>query len=146
MQNLLKCIAICKQLKQMDHQLVVFFNKHTSLYDGDALFATATSSICKHWVPRAPEISEDLFMNYNCNHPNADFDFGDTDHCCIMACPDEEHGEEIAGQIAKIHSDLHPLEMDALNMFNSNSHLCKYHSTKHCLKCDKHCCMANCPL
>lgn len=145
MQDLLECIAMCKQLKHMDAQLIELFNNNTGPYDGDPLFQKSTSPICKHWVPRGDE-EEELFMNWNCSHPDADCDFGDTDHCCIMSCPDEKHGTQIAGQITKTYSGLHPLTMKLLDIFNDNSHLCEHHNVDRCLKCDEHCCMANCPL
>jgi hypothetical protein len=142
------CVAIHKKLELMGKKLVNMFNNNTGTYDGDPLFQPTSSPICKHWVPREDE-EEELFMNWNCSHPDADCDFGDADHCCIMSCPDEKHGTQLAGQIVKTHSELHPLTMRVLDLFSKNSDSCEYNADDGCehlnnLGC--HCCMANCPL
>ena len=87
-------------------------------------------------------------MNWNCGHPDADCDFGDTDHCSIAMCPDEKHCTQLAGQIAKTHSELTPVIMKGLDLFNKNSNFCKYNIKEQCIHArgKNSCCMANCPL
>jgi len=142
-------VDMYRELEKLDKNLVDFFNKHTGMFDGDSLFQPADSPICKHWVTRGDE-EEEMFMNYNCNHPDADCDFGDTDHCCIMSCPDEEHQEEIAGIIVAMHSALYPIH-EALvgGMFHGQHGNCEHHGrdNKGCtINKEGYCCIASCPL
>ncbi len=145
--TLANCTAIYKQLELMGKQLVKMFNDNTGMYDGDPLFQPTSSPICKYWATRGDE-EEDLFMNWNCSSPDADCDFGDTDHCSIMTCPDEKHGTQLAGQIVKTHHELHPVTMKVLDLFNKSSNFCKYNIKDQCIhvRGNNSCCMANCPL
>jgi hypothetical protein len=151
--TLTDCVAIHKKLELMGKKLVDMFNNNTGTYDGDPLFQPTSSPICQHWIPRDADEEEELFMNWNCIHPDADCDFGDADHCCIMSCPDEKHGAQLAGQIVKAHSELHPAIMKVLDLFNKHSSFCKYNAKgqgtlPQCIHArgKDSCCMANCPL
>ena len=148
MQEILKAVVdMFHELEKLSKQLVVLFNNHTGVYDGDPLFQPTTSPICKHWVPRKDE--EDLFMNYNCNHPDADCGFADTDHCSIMSCSDEKYQEEIAGIIAAMHNALHPIHTALVGeIFNGNKHLCEYYEDNGSCAAKKfgNCYIVNCPL
>jgi hypothetical protein len=144
---IIECTTIHKHLEQLSKQLVKMFNDNTGMYDGDPLFQPTSSAICQHWIPRDDD-EEELFMNWNCSHPKADCDFGDADHCCIMSCPDEKHGKELAGRIVKVHSELNPVIMKVLGIFNRSKNFCKYNIKAQCIhvRGKNSCCMAFCPL
>lgn len=108
--NLDLLLNVIGSMEKISKQIITIFNNHTGLYNGDPLFETKTSPICSHWVPSDPE-THDIFMNWECNHPDADRDFGDTDHCCIMSCADEKHCEEIAGILVNMHTKLQEMCM-----------------------------------
>ena len=144
--TLADCVAMHKKLEEMGKHLVKLFNSNTGVFDGDPLFQPTESPICKYWVPRVEE--EEMFMNWNCAHPDADCDFGDTDHCSIMSCPDEKHGTQLAGKIVKADSAIHPVIMKVMDIFNKNSRFCEYNIKDKCIhvRGNDHCCTANCPL
>ncbi len=88
-------------------------------------------------------------MNWMCNHPEADKDFGDTDQCCIMGCFDEEKCTQPAGMIANMHSTLHPIQMTLMGTFNNLSDDCDYNIEDKCTHADSKfvtCCVAGCGL
>jgi hypothetical protein len=140
-----------KQLEDMDKKVTEAFNVgNPSQYDGDPLFQPDSSPICKYWKPRYND-EEELFMNFNCAHPDADCDWSDTDHCSIMSCPDEDIGEELAGQMVNLYGQLHPVIMKVLTLFNEVKYDCIFcpNRTRICRHKDNKesdCCAANCPL
>jgi hypothetical protein len=140
-----------KQLEDMDKKVVDTFNNNTpSQYDGDPLFQPHSSPICKHWKPRYND-EEELFMNFNCGHPDADCDWSDTDHCSIMSCPDEDIGETLAGQLVNLYGQIHPVVMKLLDLFNTAKYSCDFcvNETRICSHTsnkESDCCAANCPL
>lgn len=147
-----EAMSIHNELAKIGASLIELFNKGNPIqYDGDLLFQPTSSSICKYWKPREKDEQEELFMNFNCGHPDADRDWGEGDNCCIAGCPDEKDGTQIAGQITALHSQIHPVMMATLGLFNNYKHFCEYcvNKTRECSHLDnkeKDCCAANCPL
>lgn len=139
-------VSLFHDLQEFEKQLVNIFNNHTGLYHGDPLFETPTSPICKYWTPTDEE--EELFMNYNCDHPDADRDFGDTGSCCIMSCPDEALCEQPGGMIVAMLSTIRAIHMTLVgDIFNKNHDRCIYNKNGECdLENDLGCCIAKCPL
>ena len=144
-----ECVESYKELEDLSDKTTDVFNKNTSLYDGDPLFKQETSPACKYWVPRDENEEEDFFMNYNCGHPDAECDFGDTDHCSIGTCPDEDKGSQIGGQLAQIFSKVLDLELQTLDIFQESCSSCDNFMIRgdeeFCKKIMSGCCMADCP-
>ena len=150
-EELIQLIAMIARLEEMQSIIIKTFNDNTGLYDGDPLFQPKDSPICKYWITRG-KAEEVLFMNYNCGHPTAECDWGDGDHCCIMSCPDEDKGTQIAGRLVNLHSKIHPVVMKALDLFNNNKNKCDRNTGEVNRDCnhpaakEAWCCASNCPL
>jgi hypothetical protein len=141
-QELIKLVIdIYDSMERIHDTLVSQFNKNTK-------------NLCKYW--KKSNIKAELFMNWECNHPDADCDWGDTDNCSILYCADEKRLTQPAGIMASMLTQLDPIH-EALvgKIFNNNlskqcSHYNKSGSTsstcKHIGNELHHCCIAYCPL
>jgi hypothetical protein len=146
-QQLTELMKMRKALDDLEKTVLDLFNKNTpSHFDGDPLFQPTSSPICKWWKPREEDEDEELFMNYNCGHPDADDDWGEGDHCAIAGCPDEEKATQMAGKLAQVHSEIHPIMMKVLDLFNNKKNYCESKDGKGCKEGAEYCAAACCPL